>query len=203
MSVDPNQLLVDLGGARDQGARPTCLSFSLSEIHRAAIALGELLSPESLHRQAAARASKRFSEGLALHEATDSLSTDGQTTEANWPYNADSALNAGSAFHRATAASAPFDQKFIVAALRSSQPLGLIMDVDLTFFSHVSTAALALTTGAQIQGRHAVVICGLRVSTGGVDYLIKNSWGIDWGMNGYAWLTHEHISARSPLLVWI
>lgn len=203
MPVDPTELLINLGAARDQGARPTCLSFSLSEIHRAAITFDALLSPESLHRQASARAKKAISEGLAFHEATDSLNADGQATEKDWPYHTEKPLNASCTFHRIAAVSLPFDHTTVIAAIKSGLPIGLIIDVDLTFFGYIGPVALDLTASSQVQGRHAVVICGFRPSAGSFDYLVKNSWGGNWGVKGYAWLTSYHISARSPFLVRI
>lgn len=203
MPANLTQLTIDLGDARDQGPRPTCLSFSLSEIHRAALSLGELLSPESLHRRAAARAGKSPSDGLTLHEAIVSLNGDGQTTEVDWPYNSDKALNAACAFHCANGTSLPFDHAVVVAALKSKRPISLIIDVDLTFFGYNGNTPLDLNPTSQIQGRHAVVVCGVRAACGSFDYLIKNSWGSGWGNSGYAWLTLKHVSARSPLLVRI
>jgi hypothetical protein len=203
MSVDLPELLIDLGEARDQGPRPTCLSFSLSEIHRAEIELSELLSPESLHRKATGRFKKPISHALTIQEATSSLNADGQTTEAAWPYNAEEALYANCSYYRAGVASLPFTHEAIVETLRSGKPLGLVIDVDMTFFSYTGSASLALSDNSQVQGRHALVTCGVRACAGKFEYFIKNSWGNSWGMNGYAWLTFEHISGRSPFLVRI
>jgi hypothetical protein len=201
MSVNPDTVLIELGSARDQGPRPTCLSFSISEIHRAAIALDELLSPESLHRLAATRAKKLIGEGLLFHEAKQGLHTDGQTTELKWPYDEPKALDVGCIFHRADATSLPFDHDIVVATLKSGIPIGLIIDVDLTFFGHASESSLELTPTSQVQGRHAIVICGVRTSFPKFEYLIKKPWGTGWGVKGYAWLTHNHVSGRTPILV--
>jgi hypothetical protein len=203
MPTEPGEITIDLGNARDQGPRPTCLSFSLSESHRAAIAHRELLSPESLHRKAAALAKKVPSEGLALHEAVTGLSIEGQTTEADWPYNSEQPLDVGCLLYRRTAIALQFEHVHIVTAIQSGLPISLIINVDLTFFGCDGQSAVDLIASSPIQGRHAVVICGYRTAGGGHEYLIKNSWGGAWGDRGYAWLTTNYIFGRSPQLVQV
>lgn len=41
----------------------------------------------------------------------------------------------------------------------------------------------------KIDGYHAIVICGWDEQKG---WRIRNSWGTDWGQNGYAWLDFEY-----------
>ena len=203
MPANQHDITMDLGEARDQGQSPTCLSFSCSEIHRASRGFVDLLSPESLHRGATTRAGKPASDGLTLSEAIETLDADGQTTEVDWPYNSDQPLNAGSVYLRARGASLPFDHNFVLASLGANTPIALIIDVDVSFFTCDGITPLDLIANSQIQGRHAVVVCGIRASSESCSYLIKNSWGTGWGNGGYAWLTLSHVSARSPLLVRI
>ena len=39
-------------------------------------------------------------------------------------------------------------------------------------------------------GGHALHICGYRKHSRGVDLLIQNSWGRDWGQDGFGWAVH-------------
>lgn len=203
MPSDGQELLIDLGEARDQGLRPTCLSFSLSEIHRSAICLDELLSPESLHRAAIKRAQKSAGLGLTIAEATLSLARDGQTTETSWPYNVDVPVQHGCTYHQANTEILSFSTTAVLDALKGGRPLSLIIDVDMSFFNCNGVIPLALSNGSQIHGRHAVVICGFRLSAGEEEYLVKNSWGGAWGDHGHAWLTSEYVFGRSPQIIRI
>jgi hypothetical protein len=42
---------------------------------------------------------------------------------------------------------------------------------------------------AEIDGYHAIVICGWDQDKG---WKIRNSWGTDWGQDGYAWLSFDY-----------
>lgn len=197
------ELRIELGAARDQGPRPTCLSFALSEIHRVAIGFEQLLSPESLHQRACLLASKPKEAGLTVLEAADSLNQNGQTTELAWPYNIDSPIEPGCTFHRAKPIDLKFLSQAVVDRLLTGSPISLIIDIDSTFFVCDGITPLALLSRSQVQGRHAVVICGIHRVHQETHYFIKNSWGASWGSSGYAWLTEEYVLGRSPQLIWI
>jgi len=60
------------------------------------------------------------------------------------------------------------------------------------------------TKGEKIEGGHAIVVAGYddsmkikNATTGGIEtigaFLIRNSWGSDWGQNGYGWLPYEYV----------
>lgn len=203
MSHKGRELRIDLGKARDQGARPTCLSFALSEIHRSAINFEELLSPASLHCHATKRALKSSEMGLTVSEAANALQHDGQTTELAWPYDMEASPQSEYVCYQTSAVSEPFSEKAILDLIQDGTPIGLIIDIDLSFFRCNGSIALSLSSEQIIEGRHAVVICGLRTASPGMEYLIKNSWGDGWGSQGYAWLTRDFIVGRSPQLVRI
>ncbi len=192
---------MNLGQARDQGQRPTCLSFAISELHHSKIAIAELLSPESLHQLAGRRVGKPPSAALQIGEAVNSLATDGQTSELAWPYGSPSPVDPSAHYFKTKAFERPYDPTWINAQLTSGQPAVLVVDVDTTFYSYTAGEILAFNSAATIQARHAVALCGMRNEMSQYCFLVKNSWGSGWGDAGYAWLEESYILARNPTML--
>ncbi len=192
-----------LGASRDQGDRPTCLSFAISETHGSAIRSGELLSPESLHRLSARRARQLPEKALTPLQAVDGLENDGQTIELAWPYHSEKPQDPNCAYHTAKALISKFDTLAVVKSIQSKLPACLILDIDLPFFLCNGVDVLQPDPASKVEGRHAIVICGFRDGPNGKEFYIKNSWGDGWAAKGFGWLSEQYVSARSPILIRI
>ena len=74
--------------ARDQGPRPTCLAFALSDAHTAERTPRRSLSVDYLYYLALRRMPANHGDnGVGLNEAADALRVDGQPLETSWPYS--------------------------------------------------------------------------------------------------------------------
>ena len=51
------------------------------------------------------------------------------------------------------------------------------------------------------QRRHAVVATATGERSGSRFLLVRNSWGISWGMAGYAWVAEAYMSPRILQLI--
>jgi len=62
------------------------------------------------------------------------------------------------------------------------------------------------TQGDRVEGGHAVVVIGfddkkkIKNDTGA--FLIRNSWGQEWGVNGYGWLPYSYVEAGLAVDFW-
>jgi len=87
MAID---ILCDLrhrfGPARDQGARPTCLAFAVSDAHAVLREPWTALSCEFAFYHAQRRARRPPTAGARLVEMLATLKEDGQPVESDWPY---------------------------------------------------------------------------------------------------------------------
>jgi hypothetical protein len=71
--------------ARDQGTRPTCLAFAISDAHMFVAKRPGLLAPEYLHFHAARRAMVSLNAGVGLVSMREALQFDGQPLEDECP----------------------------------------------------------------------------------------------------------------------
>jgi Papain family cysteine protease len=81
----------------------------------------------------------------------------------------------------------------IANALAQGFPVVFAQQVDNKFFSYSGGTILALD--ADDAGGHMMCILGYRTRKDGTrEFLVINSWGINWGESGYCWM-HERVLA--------
>ena len=192
------------GAAREQGQRPTCLAFAMSDAHASLRHPWAHLSCEFLFYHAQRRAGRSPNVGATLPATLQSLFHEGQPAESGWPYlsklPADlihwtPPLDCGPTFH-CSGKSAPTLLDDIIAALDTGRPVVVLMTISRSFFSgkHIVDAG-SEEPPEQARG-HAVIAVGHGQVSSQRAILIRNSWGPRWGDGGYAWITERYLLPR-------
>jgi len=84
----------------------------------------------------------------------------------------------------------------IEAHLSAGHPVGVLIALTQSFMKPVN-GIVAFET-AVYPGRHAVIVVGFGTdSNGEPHYLICNSWGADWGINGHAWISRSYLTLHT------
>ncbi len=81
----------------------------------------------------------------------------------------------------------------IKAALANRNPVLIGITVYSNLFNLKGENSVYNSTSGKNEGGHAVVIVGYNDNKFGGAFKIINSWGIDWGDNGYFWIPYDKI----------
>lgn len=209
-SVQPEVDLAHLvGPARDQGSRGLCLAYSSSDLHLSGRTDLEPLSAEYVANKCHAKG-VQIENGLTTEAVMQVLRFEGQPVVSKLPDAPDI-----HPYNPLANGNPPFTPMYYCSLQeRSSQLLDFIIQgikqgrcsvigariTDLFFTPGINL----ITTGGTEVGRHAMVCCGIgRDRKGNTVIKIKNSWGENWGINGFAWLDENFIRNNVELALFL
>ena len=191
----------ELGAIRDQGARPTCLSHAATTAHEHSRRSRVPLSPEYLHYFAVRHGS---SGGVHFREIVRALSDPGQPTERNCPYCAvaqpvDWRPPTGVRLFRRNSELTVATADNVEALLKAGRVPVLGMAIPQSFFC--PTAPWLVSPAGPVRGLHAVVAVAIGTAQAERCFLIRNSWGADWGDGGHVWLEDSFLGEHLHYLL--
>lgn len=193
---------------RDQGLRPTCIAFTLSELNLVVAEHLQMLSPEYLYQGAALQTPHWFpGMGVALKAAL-SAANYGQPTESVYPYQQSeptypiSPLPTLMLYGAKLELAAQVDVANIIDILRDGKPVGICLNLTSSFYSPID-GVVHYEPVSLPDVLHAVTIVGFGWNGNEAYFLIRNSWGSSWGQDGHAWVSSEYLIKHSICAVEI
>ena len=201
----------ELHDVRDQGRRPTCLSFAASDVHRHARKHPECLCIEWLFFHVCKQAGTDPQAGTTIPDTRAVLKAIGQPEEPIWPYCSKppnpAAWNPPSkvgTLFRCGSSDCAGGLQGLRQRVDQGVPVVIGMFVSDAFICPQtwervgSEVILGADIGRPVDGHgvHAVVVVGHGEYGGDPVMLIRNSWGSDWGNDGHAWVRESHLAPR-------
>lgn len=192
-----------LGPARDQGARPTCLAFAASDTHAATRGDLAALSCEYAFYQAQERGGRSPHEGASWNDMLRVIEEKGQPIEEQWAYL--SAIPEDlSQWVPPHGISELFGRRHLPVAatvdmirkvLNGGSPVLIVAMLSNSFFAPSDRGVVDAQTDECPDPNlmHALIAIGHGKVDGQPALLIRNSWGLGWGIDGHAWVTDMYL----------
>ncbi|KAF8819966.1 cathepsin CPL [Cardiosporidium cionae] len=173
---------------KNQGACGSCWSFSVTGAVESANALNntklvslseqELVDCDLLNLGCS---------GGAMIEAFTFAVDNGLTLEADYPYTAKNGKcqKFKPAVTPSSFYSIPSKDSSLLTKFAAQQPVSVTIEADTKVFQ-LYTSGVITSDACGSRNDHAVLVAGYGTTEDGIDYfLVKNSWGADWGVKGY------------------
>ncbi len=145
----------------------------------------------------------REDSGATIRDTIKAAYTYGVCDEALWPYdinkfatNPPSSVWTAMASHKVTSYHAISDGD--IETMKSAIASGFLVGFGFQVYSYMLSDAMAKSgvlslpaKGESLEGGHAVALCGYDDAKGA--FLVRNSWGRDWALDGYFWMVYEYV----------
>jgi len=193
-----------LGSARNQGSRPTCVAFAFSDGHAARRGALDPLSVEHLYYHAVQRTPGSDPRaGVSMPTSIAALVKDGQCAEIGWPYIdplVDPAAwappqEATPAFRRLSEL-ASASTSTILAELDADSPVVIALLLGERFHTPNAQGRVVVGPNDADTAYHAVLAVGHGRDGAEPFILVRNSWGAEWGLNGHSWVSAAYLQLR-------
>lgn len=189
--------------ARDQGQRGSCVAFAIAGIK--GCMANYMLSPEYAYLATALRSpSWQPNQGLSVQIAIESTSS-GLPEDHLFPYKHNEperplpALPTELPLFGPDMTLMPPDLAQVKTWLAEGRPVGTAITLTRSFMAPID--GLVAFEKPVYPGRHAVVIVGYgNDQKGNEHYLICNSWGSSWGLNGHAWIPDSYLKYHASCI---
>ena len=202
-------LRAPFGAARNQGSRPTCIAFAISDAHAAARGPYVALSVDHLYWHAVRRTfGGHPDDGVTLDTALEALLHDGQCTDTGWPYQDPLPRELTTWLPPATATpvyrrgSTPLSTATptIIDRLDRGVPTVITLLLGERFHQPVDGVIVPGDRDADT-AYHAIVAVGHGLDGSDRYILVRNSWGNFWGLKGHAWVHVDYLGPRIYAIV--
>jgi Papain family cysteine protease len=188
---------------RDQGERDTCLSLALTDGHQVARRSRQALSAEYLHFQASKRAGVELNQGVPVWAGRQTLSADGQPAEEACPYSA-KARPAGwqlppgitVLWRRETDLHPDRASESVRHSLERGRACVVVIRINDAFIHGSRSRSVIQDFTGPDRGVHAVLVVGILQEMTPPAFLVRNSWGAEWCVEGYGSLSESYLEAR-------
>eukprot|EP01089_Gocevia_fonbrunei_P022854 TRINITY_DN93_c0_g2_i1.p1 TRINITY_DN93_c0_g2~~TRINITY_DN93_c0_g2_i1.p1 ORF type:complete len:340 (+),score=105.65 TRINITY_DN93_c0_g2_i1:127-1020(+) len=188
-------------GIKNQGQCGSCWSFSTTGSTEGANVLQAKKALVGLSEQDLCDCSGNYGNqgcngGLMDDAFKYIIANNGIDTEASYPYTAEdgschfNAANVGATLKGYTDI-ASGSEPSLQDKIATIGPISVAIDASQSSFQFYSTGVYNEPACSSTSLDHGVLAVGYGTSGSTPYYIVKNSWGTDWGQNGYIWMSRN------------